>query len=218
MRSMPLGSFAGLLAGLFLAAPSAFSDEARFELGLRINIVGADGEPSNDQLGAGLLARYRLNERWRLGLAFDQASGFDVEEPANVLGIPTDPASEPIDASGDSTHVQLWIERVYTRPGGRLEWFWAVGAGAGQVDVDGVVGPRPGGGSYNIVQEVGTELLATGQGGLRVRLGERWALEAALRLDQHFTDWQVRDTVSGRSGNYDDYLVRGIHFGVVVRF
>ena len=35
----------------------------RLELGLRFDAVGADGTPTNDQLGAGLFGRWRLSDR-----------------------------------------------------------------------------------------------------------------------------------------------------------
>ncbi len=51
----------------------------------------------------------------------------------------------------------------------------------------------------------------------RVRLGGRWALAAALRLDHHFTDGTVTDRRSGRTATLDDYLVRGVHLGLTWR-
>ena len=219
LRRFRLSSWiVGLLA--LAASPRAAlpAGDGRFELGLRANIVGADGEPSNDQLGAGLVGRYRLNDRWSLGVSLDQATGFDVELPARVLGLAADPAAGEIDASATATQVLVWMERRHGRSGSRLEWFWGLGAGAVSTDVDAVSGPLVGGGRFDIVQDVGTELVAAGLAGLRVRLGRAWLLEAALRADQHFTDWTIRDRVSGAAGEFDDYLVRGISFGAGYRF
>ncbi len=86
------------------------------------------------------------------------------------------------------------------------------------MDVDPVSGPLAGGGSYDITTDVGTEILACASGGLRVHLGSSWALEAALRLDQHFTDWTVTDQLSGTTGQVDDYLAKGGHLGISFRF
>ena len=61
-------------------------------------------------------------------------------------------------------------------------------------------------------------LVAASLAGLRVRLGRAWLLEAALRADQHFTDWTVTDRVSGRTGEFDDYLVKGVHVGLQFGF
>ena len=213
----PFGVLLALSTFFSIAPTAATAADERFEIGLRFDAVGADGTPTNDQLGAGLYGRWRLSERWWLGAAVDQASDFDVERPYEFLGLVADPRLEEIDAVAESTSLTAWLEREYDRPG-RLDWFWSVGAGASSVDVDDFAGPLAGGGSFDIAQEVGTELLLLASGGARLRLGERWRLELALRLDQHFTDWRVTDRVSGRTAELDDYLVRGVHLGVACRF
>jgi hypothetical protein len=198
---------------------SSSQPEPSFFFGLRGNLVGSDGEPTNDMLGAGLTGRFRLNERWQLGIAVDHSPGFDVETPYAALGIQgAEVDGEVVDAEGTATSLAGWLERVYAREGRRLEWFWGAGAGVAQVDVDPITGPVVGGGTFDIEQEVGTELLAKLTGGFRVRMGERWRLEVAGRLDQHFTDWKLTDRVSGRTGEFDDYLVQGIHVGLQVGF
>ena len=202
-----------------LAAPAVLAaQEPRYELGVRLGAVAADGEPTNDIMGGGVYGRYRLSDGWRLGLAVDHSPDFDVERPYEFLGFAGDPAAGEVDAAGTSTNLLAWIERVHARPQGRLEWFWGVGAGVGSVDVEPVAGPLAGGGRYDIVQEVGTELLATALAGLRIRLGSRWSLEAAIRAEQHQTDWTVTDRRSGRTVELDDYLTTGGHFGLAYRF
>jgi hypothetical protein len=207
-----------LVVALSLVGPAqAQSPGFDRNIGLRLNIVTGDGEPTNDIPGGGLFGHYRLNDRWWLGLALDHSPGFDVERPFEILGLASAAPDEEVDADGTMTTFLAWIERVYDRPG-RMEWFWGVGGGGGTVDVDDLIGRRLGGGTYNIVNDVGTELLATASGGFRVDLGSLWAFEFALRLDQHFTDWTVTDRVSGRSATVDDYLLKGGHFGFLYRF
>ena len=201
-----------------MAMPAALAAQERFELGVRLGAVAAGGEPTNDIMGGGVYGRYRLSDRWRLGVAVDHSPDFDVERPYEFLGFAGDPAAGEVDAAGTSTNVLAWIERAYGRPQGRFEWFWGVGAGIGSVDVEPVAGPLAGGGRYDIVQEVGTELLATALAGLRIRLGSRWSLEAAIRAEQHQTDWTVTDRRSGRTVELDDYLTAGGHFGLAYRF
>ncbi len=210
---------AALAATLCLpGAGQAQNEDRAFSLGLRADVVGADGEPSNDILGAGVAGRHRLSDRWWLGAAIDHSPGFDVERPYEFLGLTGAAAAGEVDAEGTATAVSAWIERVHGRPGGRLEWFWGLGLGLAAVDVEDVSGPLEGGGVYDIRNEVGTEVLAGASGGLRLRLGARWAFEAALRADQHFTDWTTTDRVSGRTATLDDYLVKGGHLGLIVRF
>ncbi len=208
-----------LLVGLSCVEATRAQSPAALDrnLGLRLDIVGGSGKPANDILGAGLFGHYRLNDRWWLGLAVDHSPGFDVERPYEFLGLRGAGDAEEVDAEGTMTSLVAWIERVYERPG-RTEWFWGVGAGAATVDVDDVAGPLEGGGTYAITNDVGTELIATASGGLRWKLGGRWAFEIGLRLDQHFTDWTVTDRISGRSAQIDDYLVKGGHLGLLYRF
>jgi len=206
------------LCGTARAQGAGEAHDSDFSLGFRFDVVGADGEPTNDMLGASVAGRYRLNDRWWLGMAFDHSPEFDSERPYESLGLVGAASAGEVDALATANAVTAWIERVYARPG-RLEWFWGLGGGLAVVDVEDVAGPlEGGGGTYDISQDVGTELLAGASGGLRVRLGARWAFETALRLDQHFTDWTITDRVSGRTVKLDDYLVKGGHFGLVFRF
>src|SRR5688572_12008708 len=102
-------------------AALAAAEEDRCELGLRLGAVAADGEPTNDIMGGGVYGRYRLNDRWRLGVAVDHSPDFDVERPYEFLGLVGDPAAGEVDAAGTSTNVLAWIERSSARPGARLE-------------------------------------------------------------------------------------------------
>ena len=78
----------------------------------------------------------------------------------------------------------------------RLQWFWTAGAGVNSVDVEDQSGPLAGGGTFDIAIDAGTEWVASASVGLRVRLGERFLFEPAMRLDQRFADWDVTDRVS----------------------
>ena len=61
-------------------------------------------------------------------------------------------------------------------------------------------------------------MLLSGSAGMRVLFGGHWYFEAALRADQHFTDWAILDEVSGTSGTVDDYFAWGGNLGVGFRF
>jgi hypothetical protein len=201
-------------SSLLMTIPAG-AEECRLDLGLRLNAVGASGKPSNDIPGAGVFGRTCLNEQWRIGLYLDHSSTFDVERPYESLGLAGD---SEVDAKGTSTAFTVTLERLYSRPESRLQWFWAAGGGFGVVDVDDARGTLVGGGTYDIQQEVDGEWLLTLSGGPRWLFGEDWSVEAALRLDWHMTDWTVVDRVSGASASIDDYLVRGVHVGVAYRF
>lgn len=202
---------------LALAAPPAAAQEPRFDLGLRLDVVAASGVPANDIPAVGVFGHYRLSDRWRLAVGVDHSPKFDVERPYEFLGLVGDPEAGEIDADATSTRVTALLERAFPRPG-RLEWFLGAGGGFALIDVDPVGGPLAGGGRYDIEQEVGSELLASAAGGLRVRFGGRWIFETQLRADRHFTDWTVTDRRSGRTVSLGDYTVTGIDLGVAYRF
>lgn len=202
---------------LALGPVLAEAQSDRFDLGVRGAILVADGEPANDIPGFGLFGHYRLSDRWQLGFGVDAAE-YDFEQPARILGLTQSPNVEPIDVLAESTTVSAWVERLFGQPGGRTEWFLGAGLGFASIDVPDASGPLAGGGRFDIETEADTEIVAHLLAGLRRRLGQRWALEFALRADQHFADWTLTDRVSGRTGTVDDYLTYGGHLGVSFRF
>lgn len=202
---------------LALCPVLAGAQSGRFDLGARGAILVADGEPANDIPGFGLFGHYRLSDRWKLGFAVDAAE-YDFEQPARILGLTQSPNEEPIDVLAESTTVSAWIERLFGQPGGRTEWFGGAGLGFASIDVPDAAGPLAGGGQFDIETEADTEIVLHLLAGLRRHFGQRWALEFALRADQHFADWTLTDRVSGRTGSVDDYFAYGGHLGVSVRF
>lgn len=203
------------VAVLALPAIAVHAQPGRFDLGLRTGLMAADGEPANDIPGYGVFSHYRLNERWRLGFAIDTAE-YDFEEPAKIVGLAQSPAIEPVDVKAESLTASAWIERTYLRR--KTEWFWGAGLGLASIDVPDASGPLANGGRFDIETDAGTEIVAQLLAGFSRRLGERWALEFAVRADQHFADWKVRDRVSGRASTIDDYLALGGYLGFAFRF
>lgn len=210
-------SIALAASALALCPALAQGQEGRFDLGVRAVLTGADGEPANDIPGYGAFGHYRLSDRWKLGLSVDTAE-FDFEQPAKVLGLRQSESVDVIDALAESTTVSAWIERTFGRPQGRAEWFLGAGLGFATIDVPDASGPLQGGGRFDIETEVDNEIVAQLLGGVRLHFGRRWALEFALRADQHFAKWEVRDRVSGRTATIDDYRALGGHLGVSFRF
>jgi hypothetical protein len=204
-----------LIAIVFPSASAhAGASDSRFEVGVRYVLVTAGGEPANDMMAGGVFARFRLNERWRVGAALDSMSG-DYERPYELVGL-TSP--EEIDGTIDSLLVSGWIERVYGKPQRKLRWFWTAGLGFTSPDVDDVTGPTSGGGTFEIATDPGSETIVSVTGGLRRLFGRRWGFEAAARFDHHFADWDVVDRVSGMTGSVDDYTSIGLHLGILFRF
>jgi hypothetical protein len=204
-------------SALALSPSLAHAEAGRFELGVRGVLMVADGEPANDIPGFGLFGHYRLSERWRLGFAVDMAE-YDFEQPARILGLEQSSSVEPVDVLAESTTVSAWAERTFGRSQGATEWFLGAGLGLASIDVPDASGPLAGGGRFAIETEADTEIVVQLLAGVRRRLGQRWALEFALRADQHLADWQLNDRVSGRTGTIDDYLTVGGHLGLSFRF
>lgn len=217
--ALVVATLAAVLAAPARAQDDPRFDDTRFDLGLRAVLTGGNGEPANDVPGGGAFGRWRLNDRWSLGLALDQAS-FDVEEPAGILGLAQLPEEQlsPIDVKAEATTVSAWAQRDYGREGGRASWFWGLGLGISTLDVPDATGPLLGGGTFDIRIEADTELLASASAGWRRELGRRWMLELAARADQHFADWTLTDRVSGRTATIDDWLAWGGHLGIGARF
>lgn len=206
-----------LLSLLPLAFPAAAAPAEGPEFGARFNAVAAGGEPANDILSAGLFGRFRLNERWLLGVALDRA-GFDFERPWKPMGLQQDPAVEVIDASAEMTTLSVWAERELAPGGGRLRWFWTGGLGFASPDVDDVTGPLAGGGTFDITTDPGSEILLSASAGLRLPFAKRWGFDFQLRADHHLADWEVTDRTSGRRATLNDYTAFGTTLALSCRF
>lgn len=202
---------------LVVSQSPALAQDGRFDLGARLILTAADGEPANDIPGYGVFGHWQMSDRWSLGFAVDRTE-YDFETPAKLLGLSQNPSLEPIDVVAEATILSGWIERTYPRPGGRMDWFWGAGLGFASVDVPDATGPLAGGGTFDITTEADTEIIVSLLAGLHRRLGERWTIEFALRADQHLADWQLTDRVSGNRGAVDDYLALGGHLGIGFRF
>lgn len=191
--------------------------ETKFDIGLWAGVDVADGEPANDIPGFGVQARYALNHDWALGAGIGRTE-YDFETPARILGIPQDPAIEPVDSLAEATTFSVWGERVFVPGQGRVAWFVGAGLGAASVDVPDAVGPRADGGQFEIHTEVGTEIIVTGFAGVRRTLGDRWYAEFRVHANQHMAEWKMQDRVSGASGTIDDYLSLGGRLAVGIRW
>lgn len=202
----------------FLFPAPAFTEESeRIQVGARVSVTLANGVPANDIPGYGIFGLYRLNDQWTVGVGLDRTE-YDYEDPARLIGISLDPAAEPIDAKAEGTVLSAWVERSFSAPKSRTEWFLGAGLGAASVDVPNAIGPTLGGGTFDIRTEADTEIIVSILGGVRRKFGERWFVEFTLRADQHFADWTSTDQVSGESTTIDEYFAYGGQLGFGYRF
>jgi hypothetical protein len=172
------------------------------------------GEPANDMIGEGLIARWRVRDNWHVGIAFDTVT-FDYETPNKALGITS---ATVVDGINDFSRVSLLLERRHDTER-RWDWYWLVGVGFVSLDdVQNIAGTRASGGSFNIATDADDEVHLFAGGGLRRPLGERWAVETTFTFEHHTTDYQLADLVSGARGSIGSQSPYGIALGISYRF
>lgn len=206
------------LATLALATGiAAASDEDRFQLGLRTGITTAKGEPANDMSTNGIMARYRLKEKWLVGAALEYAV-YDFERPSKLLELFQKKGTKTVDQKVKATLLVFFVEREYRRDDSPWSFHWSGLVGAGSPDAKDVGGPLEDGGRFELTSDFGTELVAGGAAGVRRDLGEHFAVDFSLRIQRHFVDWTLTDTVSGRSTEVDDFMEYGPQLGAYFRW
>jgi hypothetical protein len=199
---------------LYAVSAPLMAEERRFDAGARLLILLGDGVPANDMIGWGLTGHWRWRDAWYLGVGLDYVE-FDYERPNDVLGIPS---TEEIDGSNDWTRVSGWVERRYDEEDGRWSWHWLAGLGFASVNTEDVSGATPDGGTWDIATDASNEVHLLLGIGLRRSVGARWALDGALHLEHHSTDYELHDRVSGRTGTVSSQTPWGASFGVSYRF
>jgi len=205
-----------LVCALTTTAPYLQAEtDGMYELSGHLNIVGANGTPSNDILGFGVILHRKLSDEWYLGFGLDIAPEFDVERPNDELDI--DSVSET-DALGIMNMFTVVAERRYALDSKDWVGFWNLGVGIADIDVDDADGDVKGGGRFDIKIDADTETVLIGSVGAMQRLGEHWSARYEATIEQHFADWKIEDRVTGRTDSYDDYLVAGVRLGLNYRF
>jgi hypothetical protein len=204
------------VAGLHAGAQRSFAQEqdSRFDIGVRGVLQFSKGQPANDMIGEGLIARFRLRDNWHFGVAYDAAT-FDYETPNRALGIVS---TTVVDGSNESSRISVLLERRYESDGD-WDWFWLAGVGFASIDdVQNVAGTRVGGGTFNIATDADDEVHLFAGGGLRRALGQRWAFDTTFTVEHHTTDYELVDLVSGARGSIGSQSPYGIALGVSYRF
>lgn len=198
--------------------PVAVADEAaRFEIGLRGNVLLGDGVPANDVLGLGVIARYRLNNGWFVGAGID-AYEYDFEHPAKLVGLRQDPDLSDIDADASSTVLSASFGRLYNATDDGFDWFWSLGLGFASPSVDDVAGPTDTGGMFDITFDVGSEVHLMGTLGSSYNFSSKWSASFAARLEHHFMDVLATDRGTGNTFKVDSQSPIGAYFSLNYKF
>lgn len=191
-------------------------DVSNVQFGVRGNGMLGDGTPTNDVLGYGLYGNFALDDEWRVGGALDVAD-FDLERPWQIIGLTQASGTKTVDSKSTSKTVTLWLERMHNL-NSSWDWTWQVGGGFNFVDVDRASGPSQGGGTFNISTNVDTEYLLLGGLGAEYKMSQQWIITGGARIEQHFADWKLTDSVSGTQGSVGDYRLMGISIGTRYQF
>ncbi len=202
---------------LFLLVSTAYSDETRYEIGLRANVLLGDGVPANDILGLGVIGRYHLKDGWFIGAGLDLYE-YDFERPWRIVGIEQDPGVATIDAAADSTVISGSFGRLYNETDHGFDWFWALGVGFSSLNVDDVAGPTDSGGTFDLTFDVGNEIHLMATLGSSYNFSESWSASFAARVEHHFMDVLITDRVSGNTAKIDSQSPIGAFLSLNYRF
>jgi hypothetical protein len=204
-----------IAAAICATSPAVAQDaQPRFDIGIRGVVLLGKGEPANDMMGEGVVARFRVRDAWHLGFAYDSVT-FDYETPNKALDIVS---ATVVDGSNDLSRASIFVERRYESAQRKWDWHWLAGLGFASVDAPNVTGLRANGDAFDIVTEADDEVHVFVGGGLRRPLGERWALVTTFTIEHHSTDYQLVDRVSGASASIDSQSPYGITIGVSYGF
>lgn len=202
---------------LFVLVSTAHSDETRYEIGLRGNVLLGDGVPANDILGLGVIGRYRLKDGWFIGAGLD-AYKYDFERPYLLVGIEQDPDVDVIDADGENTVLSGFFGRLYNETDRGFDWFWTLGVGFASPDVEDVSGPTDTGGTFDLTFDVGNEIHLMATLGATYNFSSSWSTSFAARVEHHFMDILITDTVTGNTGKIDSQSPVGAYLSLNYRF
>ena len=211
---------ATILIGIIVFSCSfavAKDDESKFDVGLRGNVLLGDGVPANDILGFGVIARFKLNNGWFIGAGLDTYA-YDFEHPANLVGLRQDPDLPAIDASAENTVINASIGRLHNETDHGFDWFWTLGVGFASPTVDDVSGPTDTGGMFDITFDVSHEIHLMGTIGSSYNFSEKWSTSFAARIEHHFMDVLVTDTVTGNTFQIDSQSPLGAYISLNYKF
>jgi len=201
----------------FFLVSVAHSDETRYEIGLRANVLLGDGVPANDILGVGVIGRYRLKNGWFIGAGLDLYE-YDFERPWRLVDVEQDPNADVIDAAADNTVLSASFGRLYSETDHGFDWFWTLGVGFASPDVEDVSGPTDTGGTFELTFDVGSEIHVMAVLGTSYNFSSSWSTSFAVRVEHHFMDVLITDTVTGNTAKIDSQSPVGAYLSLNYRF
>jgi len=217
MNAMRIAQKMTMFVVLVLLAGPGQADESKYEFGLRGNVLLGDGVPSNDILGAGVIARYSLNNGWFIGAGLD-AYEYDFERPWRIVDLRQDPNADVIDAAADSSVLSGSFGRLYNQTDHGFDWFWTLGVGFASPDVEDVAGPTDTGSRFDLMFDVGDEIHVMASLGTSYNFSASWSASFTARVEHHFMDVLITDRISGNTARIDSQSPIGASLSLNFRF
>lgn len=196
---------------------TGYGQESQWELGLRSNAISADGLPTNDMLGFGVISRFYLNNGWFAGAAIDTAE-YDFEHTSAILGRSQDLSTNAIDAAATNTIFSAFMGRQYGDMRKGFDWFWTAGLGVGFPDIEDVSGPVAGGGTFDISTKSGTEIHLITSLGTSYHFSSQWSATFTARVEQHFMDHRLTDRITDTTTTIDSQTPIGVSISLNRQF
>jgi hypothetical protein len=217
MNATRIAQKVSIFLAFALLAGTSQSDESKFEVGFRANVLLGDGVPSNDILGLGVISRYRLSDGWFIGAGLDLYE-YDFERPWRIVGLEQDPAADVIDAPADSTVFNGSLGRLYNETDRGFDWFWTLGLGYSLPNVDSVSGLTDTGEAFDLTFDVGNEIHLMASLGTSYNFSSIWSATFAARVEHHFMDVLITDRESGNTAKVDSQSPIGAYLSLNYRF
>lgn len=201
------------VVSLFVCVGAKSEADDKLLVGPYVTITTGDGEPAHDIPRNGIQGRYRIKKDLYITAIVDYTK-FDFETPYDLLGIGS---VDEVDSKVSGYIFGIGAEKEFKFKN-QLKPYMAGGIAAAFIDADDITGRSPGGGSYNITTDTGTEFIPFLNAGIRWLFWRTLSLDIGARFEYHLADWKVKDRISGRSTNIDDYFQYGGYIGITIGF
>jgi len=210
-----------LLAGIALlllgAGPEGALADNRNEIGLRANVMRGDDLPADNVRGIGLSWRYYFDEGWFVETALESYD-YEIEVPAWMVGPRYLPRTAADDLEAGIVVLSAVFGRHYGGSDQRFSWFWSAGLGVGLPDVQNIHNASDADNPYPVKVEAGTEIHLTAALGTACHFSRHWSLIVAGRVEHHFIDIQVTDSVGNAMGMIDSQSPVGGYLSLNYRY
>jgi hypothetical protein len=195
-------------------------EDKTYAVGMRVgNLFEVDDIPVNSLPMVVCYVSRRLDSSWSAVLSLDSFV-FDVEETADVLGLPT---AEETEAFGKMSLIAASLDYVLCQEVNSfpIQPYVQAGVGIGFADFE-IDDMDSGDGGSKLDIDIDTdgkvEVVPTVSLGMRYAFKSRWFFDAGTRFDYHISHWTIKERNSGREVRIDHFTALGAYAGFGVNF